>query len=133
MAGCRQKEIDPERETPKACGSTPKSDGQHRGGQQSGKHKGVRKSPVAPKVAIVNAKSKTNDVKIRDYRAKHACHPNALWSAGPVETCSDAEGRNRMREQGRQGGGYLQDYKQGVSATRQTLNEFSTDFHGLKH
>jgi len=69
VAGCCHEEIEPEGKTAKTCDFSPESDGQRRSGQQGGEHKGVGKSPVAPKVAIVDAKSKSNDVKITEHSA----------------------------------------------------------------
>lgn len=96
MAGGRQREIDPQRETAKPCIFSPESDSQRRRGQKSGKYKGVRKSAVTPKVAIMDPKSKSNDVEIGDYGAECAGNPDAFWSARPVEACADAEGCNCM-------------------------------------
>jgi hypothetical protein len=46
---------------------------------------------MSPEVAVWDAETKSNDIKIRNDGTDRTRHPNALRYAGPVETGSNSE------------------------------------------
>ena len=96
VAGGRQKEKCPYSECAKAGRSLPKSYKQGSACQESREEKRVRKSAVAPEVAIMDAKSEAKHVNIGNHRAERPDNANSFWRAGAVEAGSYAEGCYRM-------------------------------------
>ncbi len=86
MAGGRQKEVNPHREAVQAGRCPAKCRQRHGARQESGEEKRVGEAAVAPEVAIMDAESKSDHVKIGNHGAGHARDPNSLWRAWAVET-----------------------------------------------
>lgn len=51
----------------------------------------MRESPVPPEVSVADAKSKSNDIEIRDDGAKRTGHPDTLRDTRVIEARSNAE------------------------------------------
>jgi len=100
MARGRHKEITPERESPKRRQASSEPDERYGSCQQRSEKKGVRESAVAPEVAVTDAESESDHIKIGNHRADRARHPNSSWYARAVETRTNAEGCNNMRKRG---------------------------------
>jgi hypothetical protein len=73
-----------------------KSQGSDRASEQSREQKGVRESPVAPKISIADAKPESHDIKVGNDGTKRSRGQNPFRPARAAETGADAESRHRM-------------------------------------
>ena len=68
----------------------------HGARQESGKEKRMGEAAVAPEVAVMDAESKPDHIKVRNHGAGYPQHPDAFWRAWAVEAGAYAEGCHRM-------------------------------------
>ena len=99
VAGGRQKDINPKRNSPQRRHASSEPDERHGAGQESGENKGMSESAVAPEVAVMDPESKSDYVQVGDHRAGRSYHPNPIWGAGAIETGADAKRCDRVGEQ----------------------------------
>ena len=56
----------------------------------------MREAAVAPRVAVLDAELKSDDVEVGGHRAGGSRYPNPFWGAWAVETGADAHGSDRV-------------------------------------
>ena len=102
VAGRDQKKIAPQREPADSRSAAAENPLNYGGRQKGGKEKRVRESTMPPKIAVANAKSKSDDVQVGKNGAGNADDPNTFWSLRTIEASCYAERYNSMRNSGSQ-------------------------------
>jgi hypothetical protein len=91
VTGCCQ-EISEQGESPDSgCFSSEDRKGDH-ARQESGENQPMNETAMSPEIAVVDAETESNRIKVGYHRAQHASHPDALRNLRSVEAGADAQG-----------------------------------------
>ena len=98
MACGREEQINPQQKATDVGHALGKRQNQNSSSEKTGESKRVRKSAMAPEIAVMNTEAESKNIEIRNHRTQSSSEPHSIRDAGAIKAGADGDGSSRVRD-----------------------------------